>query len=204
MLFNINYYVRREIKTKGGTTMDILFKRAQSQSQLTGRVKFKLHAKIELSHEERQLVNKYEFDRSMLIQVDQPGLMRRAIIFGILAFVAIFVFFFFGIQYQLEIYIHVPIMLNLILSVFGAILIGFFAHTQMRETIYVKDLIHGRYFKCPSVIELARKEAHLQNICGYLRQVLESAKHWDGEEKFEILPLPKEEAKRMILSGPVL
>ena len=70
---------------------------------------------------------------------------------------------------------------------------------SQRETIFVKDLLHGRNFTCESVVELARKEAWLEGACGVFRQVMESAKHWDGVERHTIEPLPKEQAKELIL-----
>ena len=95
------------------------------------------------------------------------------------------------------------------MMVFGAAILigiacGYIYYTQKRETIYVKDLLHGRKFKCKSVIELARKEAFLESITNYFRQVVESAKHWDGQEARPITPMPPEDAKRFILSGPLL
>ena len=70
---------------------------------------------------------------------------------------------------------------------------------EKRETIMVQDLIHGRHFTCKSVVELAKKEAWLESACGVFRQVMESAKHWDGVERHTIEPLPKEQAKELIL-----
>jgi hypothetical protein len=78
---------------------------------------------------------------------------------------------------------------------------GYFYFHQKRETIYVKDLIHGRYFSCRSVIELARKEAWLSVVTSFLRQVMESAKHWDGTETFDVDALPKDEAKLVMIKG---
>lgn len=61
--------------------------------------------------------------------------------------------------------------------------------------------MHGRYFSCGSVVELARKEAWLETATAFLRQVMESAKHWDGTERRPVEVLPKDEAKRIILRG---
>ncbi|MCP4185567.1 MAG: hypothetical protein GY761_20055 [Hyphomicrobiales bacterium] len=78
---------------------------------------------------------------------------------------------------------------------------GYFYYDKNRETIFVKDLLHGRFFNCDSVIELARKEAWLETITGFLRQVMEGAKHWDGTETRNIEVLPKEEAKQLMIRG---
>ena len=180
--------------------MDILFQRSQKNS---GKY-FNLRAKVELDKEEQGLVRRYKFDQTVLVHVIQPGLMRRALTLAAILFFLIYSFFFFGLHYQMGIYIRISSLMNILLALGGSILISAIYYDNQRETIYVKDLIYGRHFKCRSVVALAQKEAYLQSICAYLRQVIESAKHWDGDEKFEVLPLPPEEAKRMILSGPVM
>lgn len=90
-------------------------------------------------------------------------------------------------------------------SLFVAILLGagggYYYFHQKRETIFVKDLIHGRYFTCDSVIDLARKEAWLETIVAFLRQVMESAKHWDGTQTLDVPVLGKDEAKQLIIRG---
>ena len=63
----------------------------------------------------------------------------------------------------------------------------------------MKDLLHGRHFACRSIIDLARKEAWLEDRVAVFRQVVESAKHWDGTETISIPVLPKEEAKALIV-----
>ena len=78
---------------------------------------------------------------------------------------------------------------------------GYWFFNEKRETIFVKDLLHGRYFSCGSVIALARKEAWLETVVSYLRQVMESAKNWDGTERHKIEALPKDEARQVILRG---
>ncbi|MGV6850283.1 MAG: hypothetical protein ACWA5A_18070 [Marinibacterium sp.] len=51
------------------------------------------------------------------------------------------------------------------------------------------------------MIELARKEAWLGTVVSFLRQVMESAKHWDGTQRHTVEPLPKEEARQVIIKG---
>jgi len=182
--------------------MELLYKREQKKSVWTHRVTFKLWAKVELTDEERQLINTYNMDQSMLVPVPQPGLFRSAVFVTLLSFVSIYVFLsFFGSS---VLGLRLGWLTAIALSLLAGLLVGMVYYHQMRETIYVKDLIHGRYFRCPSVIELARKEAFLEAVTGYFRQVLESAKNWDGTEKLPIKPLPPEEAKKFILSGPLL
>ena len=67
--------------------MELLFKREQTSGELT-RVRFKLWGKIELDTEEQGLVDRYNLDDAMLIEVLQPDLLRKAIYVGIAATVA--------------------------------------------------------------------------------------------------------------------
>ena len=89
----------------------------------------------------------------------------------------------------------------LFLALIAGVSAGSFYFHQKRETIFVKDLIHGRYFTCGSVIELARKKAWLGVVTSFLRQVMESAKHWDGTDSLDVEALPKDEAKLVMLKG---
>lgn len=57
------------------------------------------------------------------------------------------------------------------------------------------------FFSCDRVVELTRKEAWLETVVSYLRQVMESAKHWGGTERHMIEPLPKDESRQVILRG---
>ena len=170
--------------------MDLLFKREQASGSLT-RVNFKLWGKIEFDEEEQALTKRYQLDDAVLIEVVQPKLLRQGILAGFVGFIpAAFIF---------------PAMLGAVLgallslaAAFGA---GYWWINEKRETIFVRDLIHGRNFKCDSVVDLARKEAWLTTAVSFLRQVMESAKHWDGTERHQIEPLPKDEARQVILRG---
>ena len=183
--------------------MEIIFRREQTRRTFGPIIDFKLFAMINFDDEESALVKRYRFDEAELIEVPQPGLLRQAVVLGLIVFLLVYSFFFFGLHYQMEIYYRVSMGLNLFFSATTAIGLGMIFYHQKRETIYVKDLIHGRHFKCRSVVALARKEAFLHHICGQLRQVMESAKNWDGNEIHEVLPLSPGEAKRAIMSGPV-
>jgi len=170
--------------------MEILLKRRQNSNQ-TGRVSFKLWSKIELNDNEQQVVDHYSFDKAILIDSFQPELIRKSIYSGLAGAVLATVLLSIFTSYDVALF----------LGLIAGAAAGYFYYDKNRETIYVKDLLHGRYFSCNSVIELARKEAWLEMITGFLRQVMESAKHWDGTQKSEIEVLPKDEAKRLIIRG---
>ena len=126
-----------------------------------------------------------------LVEAIQPGLLRMAILVGLVAFV-------FG---GLVIVSVIGMLLGFWVALGAGIAAGYFYYDRKRETVYVRDLMHGRYFSCRSVIELARKEAWLGTIVAYLRQVMESAKHWDGTEAVSVPVLSKEDAKELIVRG---
>jgi hypothetical protein len=170
--------------------MDLLFRREQTSGRLA-RVSFKLWGKLELTPEEQGLVNRYRFDEAILIAAIQPGLWRRAILLGGVAFIVSILVLgrFMGTG------------LSATLSLLPALAAGYWYVNEKRETIYVRDLLHGRHFTCDTVIELAKKEAWLAHLVHFLRQVMESAKHWDGTERYTIMPLPPEEAREVILRG---
>lgn len=174
--------------------MELLFKRNQSSGRV-GRVAFKLWAKLELDGDEQVLVERYRFDEALLIQAEQPKLLRNAILMAVL------VWFIVVVALEALVGELAPVPIRTLIALFVAIVVGYVYFHNKRESIYVRDLLHGRYFSCSSVIELARKEAWLQTIVAFLRQVMESAKHWDGTERHTIEPLPKEEARQVILKG---
>lgn len=170
--------------------MDILFKREQAAGKI-GRVAFKLWGKLELTDDEAALVKRYRFDDAILIYSVQPKLLRNTGLVGLgAAFVAYLLFAAFT-----------PGGVASLFAVIGGGSAGYWFYHDNRETIYVRDLLHGRHFSCNTVIDLARKEAWLTTIVSYLRQVMESAKHWDGTERHTIEPLPKDEARQVILRG---
>jgi hypothetical protein len=167
--------------------MELLFKREQTTGKLN-RVAFKLWGKLEIGEDEQALINRYRFDEAVLIGSDDSHLMRGAIKRGIVVFVLA------SLVFSL-----VAGMLGPLLGAAAGVGAGYWYINEKRETIFVKDMLHGRNFTCDSVIELAKKEAWLEGACALFRQVMESAKHWDGVERHTIEPLPKEQAKELIL-----
>lgn len=170
--------------------MDLLFKREQTSGAL-GKVKFKLWGKVEFDEDEQAMVSRYQFDQALLIEAIQPELVRACL------YIAAGVFLLaFGILMTLA---STGLAFFLAACIGGGVAYWYF--NEKRESIFVKDLIHGRYFSCDSVVELARKEAWLAVVTSFLRQVMESAKHWDGTEHHAIEALPKDEARQVIIKG---
>lgn len=170
--------------------MEILFKRDQVRGKFKG-VRFKLWSKLELDENEKSVINHYSFDQAVLIDSLQPKLIRNTAFVSFGAFVGASIILWTIFSFSVATF----------LGLVAGAAAGYFYYDKNRETVYVKDLLYGRYFNCDSVIELARKEAWLETITAFLRQVMESAKHWDGTEARPIEVLSKDEAKSMIIRG---
>ena len=137
------------------------------------------------------MIAHYHFDSAVLIESDQPELLKKSAYVGLAVFFVV-TLIVFAMTWSSS-------------ASFWGLLVGtgaaYFYFDKNRETIFVKDLLHGRNFSCRSVIELARKEAWLETICAYLRQVMESAKHWDGTEAIPIEVMDKDMAKQLMIKG---
>lgn len=168
--------------------MKILMKRAQSPGRFF-RVSFKLWAKLELEKDEQAIIDRYDFDQSVLIFIYQEYRFTKAFACG---FVASVVLFFIGG----DIFGRDWGLLIALLSLVG---ITWFLMDYWRETVYVKDLLHGRNFRCASIERLVSKEYFLKHACGYLRQVMETAKHWGGTQSDDIPALDPEMAKQFLI-----
>jgi hypothetical protein len=168
--------------------MELLFKREQTPGKMA-RVNFKLWAKLEVTEDEQALISRYRFDESILIGADDRALLTSAAKLGFVVFIVMAALLTYMINGTIG-------FLGGAATGIGA---GYWLMNEKRETVVVKDLLHGRNFTCDSVVELAKKEAWLEGACGVFRQVMESAKHWDGVERHTIEPLPKEQAKDLIL-----
>jgi hypothetical protein len=183
--------------------MQLLFQRAQATgpsgigeslpflSFLGVRPKFKLWAKVELEPDEKAVLDHYHFDESVLIDSVQPELIRKTLFVAGFSFIAATLLFWMMFSFGGATFFALIV----------AALAGYFYYDSKRETIFVRDLLHGRYFSCGSVVDLARKEAWLETVTGFLRQVMESAKNWGGAEAIRIEPLPKDLAKQIIIKG---
>ena len=81
--------------------MKILMQRAQTPGRFF-RVKFKLWAKLELESEERKIINRYDFDQSVLIFIYQDYRFLKAFACGLVASVFIFFFIAANVNVTLE------------------------------------------------------------------------------------------------------
>ena len=178
--------------------MKILFNRDQTGSALFSLVPlrigsgvtFTLHATLELESEESALLKRYNLTRAPLV-ISNPiedikNSFRPALLLGIVAFYLLWFIFPFGTAFGLG-----------LLVVLGMTVVYF---KTLREQIMVNELLHGgRKFRCDSIVNLIQKEAYLEYICEFLRQLLESAKTWDDREAIPIMPLDRKAAKQAVL-----
>lgn len=170
--------------------MNILFKRQQTSGQV-GRVTFKLWSQIELDENEKAILKRYRFDEALLVDAIQPNLLRNSGIAGLVA----------GVFAYIVVDVVAPANIALLLALAAIGGGAYWWYHNNRETVFVRDLLHGRHFACKTVIDLAQKEAWLTSMVAFLRQVMESAKNWDGTETIPIIALPKDEARQVILKA---
>jgi hypothetical protein len=182
-----------------GAKMNLLLNRDQKSAALFtliplrigSGVMFQLHAELELDEEEESLVKKYKFEKSLLVASDPiedlKMSFRPAALLGIIAFIVFWIIGSFSTAFTLG------LLVTLVMT-------GVYFRT-LREQIIVSDLLNGgRTFRCDSIIELIDKEAYLEHISEYLRQVIESAKNWHDREAITIKPLNKADAKKAVLA----
>lgn len=173
--------------------MQLLFKRYQSKN-LFGRTVFKLWAKAACDMDEQDVARKYGLNDAMMIHVDQPGLLRDCIVFGLIAFAAatgLLASFFWreiGLGW---------IGVCGVAAVIGAF-VAFLLYHKLRETVLVSDLMYGRTFVCKSVVELAQKEEWLRRLTGSFKNTMEASKAWGGEQVIEIPDVDGEDAIKLL------
>lgn len=183
-----------------GDVMNLLLDRDQNSAKvfsliplrIGSGVTFILHASLELDAEEEALIRKYDFAKATLVASDPiedlKQSFRPALVLGLVSFVLIWLIISFSAALNLS------ILITLVMT-------GVYFKT-LREQIVVSELMAGgRKFRCDSIVALIQKEAYIENVCAYLRQVLESAKNWHDREVRPIAPLSKEDAKRAVLKA---
>jgi len=178
--------------------MHLLLKRSQSYSpafsliplRIGKGVTFTLHATMQLDEEEGALLSKYNLSKAILVTSDPfddiKKSFRPALLLGFVAFVVLWFFATTVVAFT------IALLITLIMTVVY--------FKTLREHLVVSQLmVGGKRFPCDSIVALIQKEAYLEFICEFLRQVLESAKTWDDREAIPILPLDKKAAKQAVL-----
>ena len=142
-----------------------------------GRV-FRLWAKYELLGQERELVDKYDIRRYVLVEGDPKHEKERALkLAAALAVVVAGLTLVFSTPAD-------AVLLGLIALVGGWIGIYY----RIRETIAVDDILNGRHFACRSILTLLEKEQQISDIAQKFTQFLEALKYWEGRQVFDMAP----------------
>lgn len=178
--------------------MNLLLNRDQKSSEvfslvplrIGGGTVFHLNAELELDDEEVELVKTYHFADAPLVISDTMDDLKNAFRPALLLGAVTYLVTWFLTSSSLA--------LGLALLVVFVMTVVYFK--TMREQIVLRDLLNGgRTFRCDSIVSLIQKEAFLEGISEYVRQVLESAKNWSDRESISIQPLDKKAAKQMVL-----
>ena len=167
--------------------MQLLFEREQVSGARAP--KFKLKAKIDVDETEKAIIAHYRLDKAMLISKFEPFLMKLT------AYAA-------GGSFLLALLMGYSLAgfgTGVFLGLCAAGGAGLYIWNKYRETIFVSNLLHGRYFECRSIVDLAKKEAYLNSIVVMLRQVMESARHWHGVQAHDVPVLPPDEARQFVV-----
>jgi hypothetical protein len=160
--------------------MTLLFKRNQKMV-LMGRIKFQLWAKFDLTPEEKSLLDKYQADNAVVSFGDPKTALRNwriALIAGAILGILI------GFIYLAVIGMSGSLPFTLIAM--GACI--YLIHHQIREVIFVSDIISGRHFTCDSVMTLIEKENLLFDTAGKFVRFLEEMKNWGGAAIITVEP----------------
>lgn len=185
-------------------------------------ITFKLWAMLELDAEEVALVDKYRLMESIVFPgsdwIDFKKALKSSLMFWIIILLPLWILgsnfyavlskaffeFFLKLFFQFGWAPNQGLIQNSITIVALALFIGvpLIYYFALREKVKVRHLVSGgKMFRCDSVVELIHKEAELESRCQYLRQLLESAKHWDEREIIPIQPLDKINAKLAVLKA---
>lgn len=155
-------------------------------------VTFTLHATLELDAEEEALLQQYNLTKVPLVVSDTMEDLKKAFRPALFVGFIIFIIGWLGSGIPVGLLFGTLVTMTMTATYFS----------ELREQIIVSELMaDGRKFRCDSVVALIQKEAYLEYICSYLRQVLESAKNWHDREALPIPPLRKEAAKLAVLKA---
>lgn len=155
-------------------------------------VMFSLSAEIELEDEELKLIEKYKFNNAPIEKstflLDLKRAFPHAAIIGFISLIL------FLVILDLADAIPLALVVTLIMTIIYFI-------TDRRQ-ILIADLMNGgRKFRCDSVVDLAKQERHLEDVAFYVRQLIETSKHWDEKEIIPIHPMDKSAAKEAIVQS---
>ena len=158
--------------------MELLFRRGQSPAA-TGRIKFDLGAKFDVTAEESAPIDKYSVKNAILSEGNTRRDMFRALRYGALLTVAVTI--------VAEV-LRFPASIVFLAALFSITVGSYLIYQQIREQILVSDILEGREFVCRSVVTLIEKEELLKRMALSFRHLLEAMRSWGGTQVIEITP----------------
>jgi hypothetical protein len=172
--------------------MKLLLLRSQKEHMFSNPT-FELWAKFELLNEEQAVFDKYR-PTNALLAADEPVAKRRKWLLSLFSGV-----FLAGIIGVGLLFWRGNPFLALLGFLVGCPLLSLFIFSQIREDIFIYDILTGRQFRCKSVVTLLEKEKAITDIASQFREFLEVMKTWGGTEIVAI-ELGKE-PKRQVLEA---
>ena len=162
--------------------MQLLIQRGQTEGQaMVGKPIFSLWAKFELTADELALIDRYKVRKTVLFP-GNPNDIRKAARYAALVSLVAYVVLAFEAPSPLALFNLIPLALIIFVIAIPVI------YQSIRQKITVSDIITGRQFRCPDVLDLVDKEEFITDVAGKFRFFLEKMETWGGREVVEITP----------------
>src|SRR3954447_13296660 len=144
--------------------------------------RFRINVRLVLNEQEKHLLVVYSLKDVALTEGDmRRDLIRSALIAVPLAIILTFMTLFF----RTTIFgLNVGTFMSILFVTF------FLVYMQIREAVFVEDLLTGRDFKARSLINLLDKEHRIRKMSAVFQTILEQAETWDQPEVIDLTPEP--------------
>jgi hypothetical protein len=163
--------------------MQLVMQRFRLYSGLSGIwFRFRINVRLVLNEQEKHLLVVYSLRDVALTEGDmRRDLIRSALIAVPLAIILTFMTLIFRTT-----------IFGLNIGTFMSILFVtfFLVYMQIREAVFVEDLLTGRDFKARSLINLLDKEYRIRKMSAVFQTVLDQAETWDQPEVIDLSPEP--------------
>jgi hypothetical protein len=160
--------------------MQLVMKRSRLYSGIWFR--FKINARLVLEETEKRLLVKYTLkDVPLTDRRTRRDLIRAALIIIPIAVI-------FAVVIAFIVAVLRVIAFGLPIVVFISILVVIYIYTfmQIREVVFVNDLLVGRDFKARSLLALLHKEHQLREMSKAFQNILEQAETWHIPEVIDL------------------
>jgi hypothetical protein len=138
---------------------------------------FTLYARAELLVEEEALIRKYRLGAALLHRGDRHEALSISFGFAVLAFV---------LSALVAALLGLDFFSSAVLASLCAGISFLIFYERFRDDIYIDEILKGKTFASPSVVDLIEKENLIEDVCLDFQQLLEDMKSWEGEDVVEI------------------